>query len=90
MSATAETADTLPDELELPLRKPVEHAGMTYTHLKLKEPTAAQWAEWDGKKGVDADITAISVVGGIPSQAVAKIGARDIIIASRFIARFLD
>lgn len=86
MSAEAETQD----ELVLTLRKPVEHGGMTYTQLTLKEPTAAQWNEWDGKKGVDADITAISVVAGIPSQAVAKIGARDLITASRFIARFLE
>ncbi|WP_395391495.1 phage tail assembly protein [Novosphingobium sp. BL-8A] len=80
----------IPDDMVITLRKPVEHGGMTYTELSLKEPTAAQWGEWDGMKGVEADLMAVSVVSGIPRQAIAKIGARDLILASRYIARFLD
>jgi hypothetical protein len=81
--------DDIPDELTITLRKPVELAGITYAELKLREPTAAEWQQWDKLAGVAADIKAVSIVSGVPEPVVAKIGARDLTRAARYILRFL-
>ena len=79
----------LQDELTIVLRRPIEFAGETYRELKLREPTAGEWSQWDDKKGVEADILAVSIVAGIPEPVVRKLGSRDLIKASRFLAGFL-
>lgn len=78
-----------PDDLVVDLRRAVEFAGITYDKLALREPTADEWAQWDGKAGVEADIVAVSIVAGVPAGAVRKIGASDLLKASRYIAGFL-
>lgn len=85
-------ADTeqLPDELTITLRKPIEFAGITYTTLQLREPTAAEWAQFDKLSGVEMDVKAVATISGVPEAAVKQIGTRDLIHAARFIARFLD
>ncbi len=84
------TASTdVPDELVITLRKPVTLGSETYTQLQLREPTAAEWEQWDKLDGVALDIKAVSVVSGVPLPAVQKIGARDLVIGARYIARFL-
>ena len=82
-------ADDLPEELTLPLRKPVQLGDAVFTELRLREPTAEEWARWDQKQGVEADIMSIAAVSGLPEAAVRKIGTRDLIAASRYLARFL-
>lgn len=77
------------DELTVTLRKPVEFGGLTFEKLVLREPTADEWTQWDKKEGVESDIIAVSVVAGVPEGAVRKIGSRDLLQASRFIAGFL-
>lgn len=83
-------ADELPDALTVTLRKPVELGGIVYAKLDLREPTADEWTRWDQKSGIDADIIAVSTVSGVPEPAVRMIGARDLLAASRYIARFLN
>jgi len=77
-------------QLTVPLRTPVQLGELTYTELKLREPTAAEWKQWDKLTGIAADTKAISVVAGVPEQVVDKIGSRALMKASRFILLFLD
>ena len=84
-----EDPTSLPEALAIELRKPIEFAGETYRSIILREPTAGEWAQWEDKKGVEADILAVSIVAGIPEPVVRKIGSRDLIQASRFLAGFL-
>ena len=79
----------IPEELVITLRKPVTLV-VEYTELKLREPTAAEWAQFDKLTGVEADIRSVSIVAGVPEKAVAMIGARDLLTASRYLARFLS
>ena len=79
----------LPETLTVELRTPLEFGGETYRQITLREPTAGEWAQWDDKKGVEADILAVSIVAGIPEPVVRKIGSRDLLQASRFLAGFL-
>lgn len=83
------TEQDIPEELIITLRKPVV-LGETYTELKLREPTAAEWAQFDKLTGVEADIKSVSVVSGVPDRAIGKIGSRDLLLASRYLARFLS
>lgn len=88
--AVVQEEEDLPETLTISLRKPVEHGGITYTELHLREPTADEWTRWDNLSGVEADIMAISTIAGMPQLAVRKVGARDLLKGSRYIARFLD
>lgn len=87
---TSPVADEPPAELIVPLRKPVTLGSQVYAEIRLREPTAAEWKQWDKLSGVEADTTAIAVVSGVPLPAVEMIGARDLIIGARYLARFLD
>jgi len=77
-------------QLTVPLRKPVSLGDLTYTELKLREPTASEWKQWDKLTGIAADTKAISVVAGVPEQVIDQIGSRALMKASRFILLFLD
>lgn len=79
---------SLPDELTITLRKPVEHAGISYATMTLREPTGAQWLEWDKLDGLDRNLTAITVISGMPKPAVAKIGVRDLREAQDYLNAF--
>lgn len=80
---------TIPDELRITLRKPVSLGDISVAELVLREPTAAQWQEWDRLEGVEMDIAAVATVSGVPIAAVRMIGARDLIQGARYISRFL-
>ena len=82
-------AETIPDEKTITLRKPVELGGITYAELKLREPLASEWSQFDKVLGIEGDILAVAIVAGIPPIAVGKIGARDFKAAARYIASFL-
>lgn len=77
------------DELVITLARPLELGGVTWHELRLREPSAGEWARWDDRKGVEADILAVSIVSGVPEPAIRKLGARDLLRASRFVAGFL-
>lgn len=82
-------ADEIPDEMVIPLRKPIVHATITYSEIKLREPTAGELKLWDKLNGAEADIMAISTVGAVPKGVVEQMGARDLLVGSRYLARFL-
>lgn len=86
----ATTAEDLPETLTITLRKPITFNGVTYETIELREPTADEWAKWDGKTGVEADIIAVSTVAGIPQVVARKLVVRDLLQASRYLGRFLD
>jgi hypothetical protein len=83
-------ADDLPEEKTITLRKPVTLGSETWSSLTLREPTAAEWMQFDKLSGIEADIKAISLISGVPEPAVRQIGARDIIEASKYLAGFLS
>lgn len=83
------TEADIPEELVITLRKPVT-LGDTYSELRLREPTASEWMQFDKLTGVEADIKSVSIVSGVPEPAVRLIGARDLLAASRYLARFLS
>jgi hypothetical protein len=84
-----EDAAAIPEELIITLRKPVTLGSETYSQLILREPTASEWMQFDKLTGVEADILAVATVSGVPMPAIRMIGARDLIIASRYLANFL-
>ena len=84
------TADAPLEQLTITLRKPVTLGTVSYTTLHLREPTAAEWEQWDKLSGVAADTVAVATVSGVPLPAVRMIGTRDLIRASRFLAGFLE
>jgi len=77
------------DTMTIVLRTPVEHAGVTYDKLDLREPTAAELEMMNAQEGTGADIFSLSLIAGVPRQAIGKIGARDLLKGVRFIASFL-
>lgn len=85
----ATAAIEIPDQLTVNLRKPVSLGEETYDRLELREPTAAEWSQFDKVDGVDGDVLAISIISGVPRAAVAKIGTRDLLVGARYLARFL-
>lgn len=76
-------------QLTVPLRTPIPLGEITYSELKLREPTAAEWTRWDKLSGLEADIMAVSTVAAVPDQVIRQIGARELMKASRFILLFL-
>lgn len=86
--AAIEQEPMIPDELVITLRKPVTLGSLTYTELRLREPTAAEMIETDKLTGTEADVRAVALASGVPEPAVKLIGARDLIQASRYIGRF--
>lgn len=88
MEETKKTAELL-DELVIPLRKPVTHAGETYTDLALREPTGGDLKAAEKFTGFESDIVLIAMVSGVPKPAVEKIGARDLKKAQEYLAGFM-
>ena len=86
---TTAPAEELPPELTVTLRKPVTLGSETYSELRLREPTAAEWMQFDKLSGIEADVMAVSIVSGVPRPAVAMLGARDLLEGARYISRFL-
>lgn len=78
------------ETLTITLRKPVKLGEVEFKELRLREPTGAEWMQFDKLDGVEADLKAIAIVSGVPEPAVNMIGTRDIIRASRFLAGFLS
>lgn len=89
MAEASQTPEQPTEELTIVLRKPVVLGSETYSELKLREPTAAEWQQWDKLDGVEADVMAVSIVSGVPMPAVRMIGSRDLIKAARYLALFL-
>lgn len=83
-------ADAELDELVITFRKPIKlgDAGPSYESMTLREPTGAEWLQWDRLTGVESNLKAIEVISGLPAPVVKQIGSRDIVRATRFLDRF--
>ena len=77
------------ETLTLPFAKPIEHGGLSYAQVALREPTAGDLTQTDGLDGYAADVRLVSVIGAMPEAAVRLIPAREFLRATRFIGGFL-
>lgn len=79
------------DELTITLRKSITLGTIEYTELKLREPTAGemQKAGAIASDGMASNILLVSLVTGMPKQAVEKIGARDMHQAVEYLQGFM-
>lgn len=77
-----------PEELVIPLRKPVEHAGASYAEMKLREPTVSDLMAIYGKQGPERIAELIFVMTAIPMGAIKKMKARDLEAAADYLDRF--
>lgn len=87
--ASPAEGDTWPASAwDMPLRTPVQHAGVTYDRLSLREPTDAEFeqimAQPDGKKRRFA----ISYITGVPTEVVDVIGIGDTVRAEAYLLSF--
>ncbi|WP_342616972.1 phage tail assembly protein [Rhodoferax sp. GW822-FHT02A01] len=80
------------DELTITLRKPVSIGDITYSELKLQEPTAGQIekASTGSQSSVGAVINLISAVAVVPRKMVEGLCQRDFKEASKFLESFDD
>ena len=85
---TDTAAEPTTDEFVITLRKPVQLGDLTFTEMRLREPTAGEMMAWDKLTGTEADIRAVAVVSGMPEPAVRLIGVRDLLAAARYITGF--
>lgn len=85
-----------PEELVLPLRKPVVIGkgadALTYDKLILREPTAGELekATTSTTSDIGMSITLISLVAGVPRGVAEKIGQRDLKEANEYLAGFTE
>jgi hypothetical protein len=80
-----------PPEWEMPLRKPVEHLGETFTSLQLRELTDDQWGlVMEAAEGGPRRRKAISLASGVPEGAIAKMGIGDTARAEAYLVSFFD
>lgn len=84
----AETADDIPEELTIKLRKPVMLGDIAYTELRLREPTVGEMIQLGADEGWKADAKAIALISGVPEPAVCNIGVRDGKRAAEYLGRF--
>jgi len=77
-------------ELTITLKNPVTLGDLSYSELRLREPTGAEMIAVDGKKGWALDIALIALVAGVPEPAVIKIGGGDLMRARKFIDHFFE
>lgn len=86
MSANSPASDHWTYEL----RKPVEHAGQTYTELKLREPTAGDLKAVAAEgEGVGLMLALMFRITAVPPPALEQLSARDFMRAQRYLEGFL-
>lgn len=84
----AETTEDIPEQLIITLRKPVTLGDITYTELRLREPTVGEMIELGADEGWKADAKAIALISGVPEPAVRNLGVRDGKRAAEYLGRF--
>jgi len=83
------------DEITITLSKPIivgkGDDPITYTEIKLREPTAGEMEKASrADTSVGAAITLISLIGIIPRGVVEKFSKRDLVAANKFLEGFSD
>lgn len=81
------------DELALSLIKPVTlgkgDAAVTYSELKLREPTAGELEKASREDtAIGTTITLISMIAKVPRPAIERLSQRDLKAANDFLASF--
>lgn len=91
MGADIDTDDLPPRrrELEIFLPAPVEYQGRTHLSVKLREPTAGEWADAGDERGFRATAKLMALVSGVPMQATLRFPVSAAAEADRFFAGFL-
>ena len=83
----------VPDELTIPLRKPVKFGDETYSELNLREPTMKEIEKFTQSLNKWDPLVAmnffISVIAGVPKPAIDLIGGRDGKKAREYLSNFL-
>lgn len=83
----------LPDELLLPLRRPLVTAKGEVSTLSLREPTAGEIDKFTRTMAREGNIAAmlglITAVSGIDKPLLEKLGARDFVKASEYLDGFM-
>lgn len=74
----------------LPLRKPIEVAGVTYGELKLREPTDDEWTDIFAQPPEKRRRYAVARVTGLPSDQLGRVGIGDLVRAERYLSAFFD
>ncbi len=87
-ASAARAEEAIPEELTITFRKEIVHASQTFTHIKLHEPTAGQWEEWDKLEGVAASRKAIATVAAVPEAVIKQMLVRDFRRATDYLNRF--
>lgn len=78
-----------PDTKTIILRKPIELGGQTYAVLDLREPMAGEIKRAQVSTGdMDSNISLVSIISGIPPQAIEKVGIRDMTEAVEYLRGF--
>lgn len=90
MNSSTTQQGTTVDELTITLRKPVTLGDLTYTELKLQEPTAGQLekASTGNNSSVGAVVSLISAVAVVPRKVVESLCQRDFKEAANFLDSF--
>jgi hypothetical protein len=83
-------ADAGLEEFDMPLRRPVEHAGAVIASLQLREPIGEDLIEIYSKVGVEQTICGLARISGVPAAAIAKIGVRDLNRGEAFLLGFMN
>ena len=72
------------------LKEPLTLGAATYPELVVREPTAGEWAQWDGLPRVPANIKALSIVCGVPEPLIKQLGVIEFNRAVEALNSFFD
>ena len=79
----------IPDEMTIPLDKPIiTTAGENVSELRLRAPTAGEWAKADKLTGFDQDIFLVGAVTGATKGSVEGLPAYIVAQAGEYLGSF--
>lgn len=80
-----------PEAMTILLPSPISIPGLDpVSELKLRAPTAGEWAKADKVGGVDGDILLVSLVAGVPVRLVEGVPAHLVNRGARYMMGFFD
>lgn len=86
---TANATEPAP-ELIVTFSMPYTLGDLTYTEMRLREPTADEMIQCDDVTGWAMDVRLVSLVSGLPEVVVRRLKVRDLLPGSRYLGRFLN
>jgi hypothetical protein len=88
--ATQEEIDALPDELAVPLRKPIKVGEQEYLSLTFHEPTAGQLKEAGRHDAGVGTVVLLAAMAGVIPLVIDKLPAREFKRAAAFAESFMQ